>query len=142
MSEQAVIEIQKHSMLITVYVIRNTSKTIMMLTLLKAKIHRATTTDANLNYEGSITIDRVLLNASGILPFEQVDVYNCNNGLRFTTYAIEGEEGEICVNGAASRLVQKGDLLIIACYAQMSHEQAAKWQPSLVFVDDANKAKK
>ena len=112
-----------------------------MLTLLKSKIHRATITDADLNYEGSITIDRALCQAAGLLAFEQVDIYNCNNGARFTTYVIEGGPGEICVNGAAARLVQRGDLLIIACYAQFSPEEARQWQPSLVFVDEANKPK-
>jgi aspartate 1-decarboxylase len=111
----------------------------MLLTLLKAKIHRATTTEANLAYEGSITIDAALLKAAGILPFEQVDVVNCANGARFTTYAITGGPGEICVNGAAARLVQPGDLLIILAYAQMTPEEAATHQPQLVFVDNHNR---
>lgn len=113
----------------------------MMLTMLKAKIHRATITDADLNYEGSITIDRALCKAAGLLPFEQVDIYNCNNGARFTTYVIEGETGEICVNGAAARMVHKGDLVIIACYAGFTPDEAQKWQPTLVFVDEDNKPK-
>lgn len=113
----------------------------MMLNMLKAKIHRATITDADLNYEGSITIDRDLIMAAGILPFEQVDVYNCNNGARFTTYVIEGRKGEICVNGAAARMVHKGDLVIIACYAQFTPDEAREWQPNLVFVDPGNRIK-
>jgi aspartate 1-decarboxylase len=111
----------------------------MLLTLLKAKIHRATTTAANLAYEGSITVDAELLKASGILPFEQVDVVNCANGARFTTYAITGGPGEICVNGAAARLVQPGDLLIILAYAQFTPEEAARHEPQLVFVDGENR---
>jgi len=109
--------------------------------MLKAKIHRATITDADLNYEGSITIDRALCKAAGLLPFEQVDIYNCNNGARFTTYVIEGKTGEICVNGAAARMVHKGDLVIIACYAGFTPDEARKWQPTLVFVDEDNKPK-
>jgi aspartate 1-decarboxylase len=112
----------------------------MLLTLLKAKIHRVTTTAANLAYEGSITVDAALLQASGILPFEQVDVVNCANGARFTTYAIVGGAGEICVNGAAARLVQPGDLLIILAYARLTPEEAASHTPCLVFVDADNRA--
>ena len=101
----------------------------MKLTMFKSKIHRATVTNADLNYEGSITVDPALLEASGILPYEQVDVLNITNGNRFTTYAIESSErgaGEIQVNGAAARLVQTGDLVIILTYAQMSERAAAK----------------
>jgi aspartate 1-decarboxylase len=111
----------------------------MLLTLLKAKIHRTTTTAANLAYEGSITIDGALLQAAGILPFEQVDVVNCANGARFTTYAITGGPGEICVNGAAARLVQPGDLLIVLAYAQFTPAEAAAHTPCLVFVDEQNR---
>lgn len=113
----------------------------MQLTVLKSKIHRATATAARLDYEGSISVDRALLDAAGIWPFEQVDVYNCNNGARFTTYAIAGEAGEICVNGAAARLVQPGDLLIIACYAHLDASDMPGHQPKLVFVDGKNRPK-
>jgi len=94
----------------------------MNLSMLKAKIHRATITQTDLHYEGSITIDEALLEASGILPYEQVDVLNINNGNRFTTYAIKGERGSgiIGINGAAARLAQTGDLVIICAFAQFS----------------------
>lgn len=113
----------------------------MMLTMLKSKIHRATVTDADLNYVGSITVDRDLLEASGILVHEQVDVLNINNGARFTTYVIEGKRGsgEICVNGAAARLVHKGDLVIICAYAQMDAVEAASFRPAIVQVDKDNR---
>ncbi|MDG1286406.1 MAG: aspartate 1-decarboxylase [Rickettsiales bacterium] len=114
----------------------------MTLTMFKAKIHRATVTNADLHYEGSITVDPDLLEASGILPYEQVDVLDINNGNRFTTYAIESEkrgEGEIQVNGAAAHLVEIGDLLIIIAYAQMSEADAAKHNPTVVLVDKKNK---
>lgn len=116
----------------------------MQLTLLKGKIHRAIITEANLEYEGSVTVDAALLEAAGILPFEQVDVYDITNGARFTTYAIEGPErsGVLCVNGAAARLVSKGDLVIICAYAGMSAEEAKKHKPRIVLVDAKNKAKK
>jgi len=109
-----------------------------MRTMLKGKIHRAHVTDANVNYEGSITIDRKLMDAADILPYEQVDVVNVNNGARFTTYAIEGEHGEICVNGAAARLAVKGDIVIILTYKQVSEEEARLNMPNLVYVDAAN----
>jgi aspartate 1-decarboxylase len=117
----------------------------MMLTLLKAKIHRATVTASDLHYEGSITIDPALLDASGILPYEQVDILNITNGQRFTTYAIKSAKrgaGEIQVNGAAARLVQKGDLVIICSFASMDESVAKKYKPTVVFVDAKNKAKK
>jgi len=117
----------------------------MMLTLLKAKIHRATVTECDLHYEGSITIDPILLEKSGILPYEQVDVLNITNGTRFTTYAIKSKkpgDGEIQVNGAAARLVQKGDLVIICSYASMSEAEAKKYKPTVVLVDKHNKIKK
>ena len=116
----------------------------MNLTMLKCKIHRATVTGADLNYEGSITIDPALLDASGILPFEQVDVLNINNGARFTTYAIKSKKrgsGEITVNGAAARLVQKGDLVIICAFASMDEKAAKKHQPTIILVDSKNQAK-
>ncbi len=110
----------------------------MQLTFLKSKIHRAMVTDANLNYEGSISIDPKLCEAAQLHKFEQVDIYNCNNGARFTTYVIHGKEGEICLNGAAARHVAKGDLVIIACYGQISEDEAPFHKPRLVFVDAAN----
>ncbi len=109
-----------------------------MRTMLKGKIHRARVTDSNVNYEGSITIDRKLMEAADILPYEQVDVVNVNNGARFTTYAIEGEHGEICVNGAAARLAVKGDIVIILCYHQLPDEEARRAAPRLVYVDASN----
>ena len=113
----------------------------MLIELLKCKIHRATVTDANLNYEGSITIDRNLMEASGLLLHEKVQVLDINNGERFETYVIEGPRGSgaICLNGAAARLVQKGDLVIIAAYAQMTPEEARTWEPTVVRVDGFNK---
>ena len=112
----------------------------MHLTLLKSKIHRATTTQADLNYEGSISIDSDLLAASGILLHEQVDVLNINNGERFTTYTIPAEAGSgaIQVNGAAARKVQIGDLLIIVAYASMSDEEARRFKPTVIIVDENN----
>lgn len=113
----------------------------MQLNMLKCKIHRATVTDANLNYEGSISICTKLAKEAGLLLFEQVDIYNCNNGARFHTYVIPGKKGEICLNGAAARHVQKGDIVIIAAYAQLSSEEALKHQPTCVYVDAKNKIK-
>ena len=113
----------------------------MMLTMFKSKIHRATVTACELGYMGSITIDPVLLEASGILPYEQVDVLNINNGARFTTYTIPAKErgkGTITINGAAARLAQRGDLVIICAFAQMSPEEAAAFAPTIVHVDSAN----
>ncbi|NCN95109.1 MAG: aspartate 1-decarboxylase [Bdellovibrionales bacterium] len=110
----------------------------MQLTLLKSKIHRATVTDANLNYEGSISICPRLIDKAGLHLFEKVEIYNCNNGERFSTYVIKGGEGEICLNGAAARLVHSGDLVIIACYVQMSPEEALTHNPDLIFVDSKN----
>ena len=110
----------------------------MLLTMLASKIHRATVTDANLNYTGSITIDSRLLEAAAIREFQQVEVVNINNGARVATYAISGGEGEICLNGAAARLAQPGDLLIIMCYAQMTEEEAARHTPRIVHVDQHN----
>lgn len=112
----------------------------MNLTMMKCKIHRATVTDADLSYEGSISIDKELIKKAGLLINEQVDIYNCNNGARFTTYVIEGKKGQICLNGAAARHVQKGDLVIIVAYASMSEQEAKAHQPTVVFVDSKNKA--
>ena len=111
----------------------------MQLTMLKAKIHRATVTDADLAYEGSITLDPELCRAAGILPHERVEIYNCNTGARFATYVILGGEGDVCVNGAAARLVQRGDVLIIAAYAAVDAADAVRHQPVVVFVDERNR---
>lgn len=114
----------------------------MLLSLLKCKIHRATVTDANLNYVGSITIDRDLMDAAGLLDHEQVSIVNINNGARFETYVIEGQRGTgtICLNGAAARLVQAGDLVIILAYGWMSPEEAQTHIPKVVMVDSHNRA--
>ncbi len=108
--------------------------------LLKSKIHRATVTDASLHYEGSVTLDPLLMEATDIVEWEQVDVYDINNGNRLTTYAISGERGSgtVCLNGAAARLVQIGDLVIICSYAQYTEEERQKHAPKIVLVDDKN----
>lgn len=105
------------------------------------KIHRATVTDANLHYEGSITIDKYLIEQANMLVYEKVHVVNINNGSRFETYIIEGEahSGTVCVNGAASRLVQRGDKIIIIAYMSMSQELAKTLNPAVVKVDENNK---
>ncbi len=109
--------------------------------MLKAKIHRAKVTDANINYEGSIEIDSKLLKKADILPYEQVQVYDINNGNRFETYAIEGKSGSgvISVNGAAARLVSIGDLLIIASYCLMDEDEARNIKPKVIKLDGNNK---
>jgi aspartate 1-decarboxylase len=109
-----------------------------MRTMLKSKIHRARVTDANIDYEGSITIDKELMDAADILPYERVDVLNINNGARFSTYAIVGERGEICLNGAAARLGVKGDLVIIISYCQVGDEEARDMTPKIVYVNEKN----
>lgn len=108
--------------------------------MLKAKLHRAVITDSDLNYEGSIGIASDLLEAAGILPNEQVDVLNINNGARFTTYAIAENKGsgKIVVNGAAARLVQKGDLVIICAFAMMQEEVAKTHQPKVLLLNEKN----
>jgi len=111
----------------------------MILTVLKSKIHRATVTEADLTYEGSISIDPRLIKSAGFLLYEKLDVYNCNTGARFSTYVIEGKEGQICLNGAAARLVHRGDIVIIAAYAQMEPQEARDHKPTLVFVDGKNR---
>lgn len=110
----------------------------------KSKIHRATVTDADLNYVGSITIDRDLMEAADILENEKVQVVNNNNGARFETYVIPGERGSgtICLNGAAARLVHKGDVVIIISYGMYTDEEARKYEPITVMVDSENKLKK
>src|SRR4051812_14257595 len=110
----------------------------MRRTLLKSKIHRATVTDADLNYEGSISIDPGLIDAARLVPYERVEIYNCNNGERFATYVITGKPGEICLNGAAARLVHRGDVVIIASYADFDENEILSFKPSQVFVDTQN----
>jgi aspartate 1-decarboxylase len=118
----------------------STSADFMKRTLLKSKIHRATVTDASLHYEGSVTIDPLLMEAADIVEWEQVDVLDINNGNRLTTYAISGEPGSgvICLNGAAARLVLIGDLVIICSYAQYSEDEQRKHLPKIVRVDNNN----
>ena len=106
--------------------------------MLKSKIHRARVTQTNIDYEGSITIDKKLMEEADILPYEQVEVLNINNGARFTTYAIEGECGEICLNGAAARLAVKGDIVLILSYCHVNDEEARNLIPKLVYVDAQN----
>ena len=115
----------------------------MLLTMLKSKLHRATVTQSDLHYEGSVTIDRDLMDAGEILPFEQVDVLNITNGERFTTYAIEGQRGSgtIGINGAAARLVQTGDLVIICSYCDIEKEKARNYNPRVILLDEQNKPK-
>ncbi len=109
-----------------------------MRTMLKSKIHRACVTDVNIDYEGSITIDQKLMEEADILPYEQVQVLNINNGARFGTYAIEGESGEICLNGAAARLAAIGDTIIILCYCHVDDDEAHNFIPRVVYVDAKN----
>lgn len=113
----------------------------MRRTLMKSKIHRATVTDANLDYQGSVTIDPILLELADIVPYERVEIYNVTNGERFATYAIQGApgRGEICLNGAAAHKVRPGHLVIIATYAELDEAEARGWQPKVVFVDESNR---
>ena len=115
-----------------------------MRTLLKSKIHRAVVTEANVDYEGSITIDAGLMRAADILPFEQVHVLDINNGARLQTYAIEGEPGSgvVCVNGAAAHLVAAGDRVIILSYVQLEEAEARSHRPTLVYVDERNQVRR
>ncbi len=108
--------------------------------MLKSKIHRATVTDANVDYEGSLTIDQSLMDAADILPYEQVACWNVSNGKRFTTYAITGEKGSgvICVNGAAAHLANAGDLLIITTFVDLPDEQARQHEPRIVLLKGKN----
>ena len=109
--------------------------------MLHSKIHRATVTQADLHYVGSLTIDRDLMDAADVLPGQQVDVVNIDNGQRLTTYAIEGERGTgiVCIDGAAARLVQPGDKIIVSAYATMDDTEARTFEPQVVFVDEANR---
>jgi aspartate 1-decarboxylase len=113
----------------------------MQISMLKGKIHRATVTQAELDYVGSITVDTELLDAAGILEYQLVQIVDVNNGSRFETYTIAGERGSgiICLNGAAARCVQSGDKVIIMAYATMTEDEAKSHKPSVVFVDDNNK---
>ena len=112
----------------------------MQRTMLKSKIHRVTVTHSELGYEGSCAIDESLMEAADILPYEQVDVVNVNNGARFTTYAIEGEAGSgcICLNGAAARLAVKGDIVIILSYTTVPEEEVKDFKPKIVHVNEKN----
>ncbi len=116
----------------------------MNVTLLKCKLHRATVTQADLNYEGSITIDEDLMEAANILEHEQVDVLDITNGNRLTTYAIRGERGSgvIGINGAAAHLVKPDDLVIICAYAQMSESDTKTFEPTILLLDEKNKVKR
>ena len=113
----------------------------MLRTMLQGKIHRATVTQAELHYVGSLTVDEDLLDAADILPGQQVDVVDVDTGARLTTYAIPGERGSgiLCVNGAAARVVHVGDTVIVIAYAQLDDAEARAHRPSIVFVDDANR---
>jgi aspartate 1-decarboxylase len=117
---------------------------VMQRTLLKSKLHRVHTTASELNYEGSCAIDELLLEAADIREYEQIDIYNVNNGERFTTYAIKGQRGSgmISVNGAAARKAAVGDILIIATFASYTELELAKYEPKLVYVDDKNRVKR
>jgi len=113
----------------------------MLLEFLYSKIHRATVTDANLNYVGSITIDETLMKAANIREWQKVEILDINNGERFQTYVIKGkaDSGEICLNGAAARKVQKGDKVIIVTYAQFEEKEIQNHKPTIIIVDDNNK---
>jgi len=106
--------------------------------MLKSKIHRARVTKVALDYEGSITIDKKLMEEADLLPYEQVQVLNTNNGARFTTYAVEGESGEICINGAAARLAAKGDVILILSYCHIEDDEARNFRPKVIYVDAKN----
>lgn len=111
----------------------------MLVQILKSKLHRLSVTEADLNYIGSITIDKALMEAAGILPGERVFIVNNNNGARFDTYVIEGpaQSGMVCLNGAAARLAQVGDVIIVMAFAQMTPEEAKTFSPKVVFPDTA-----
>ena len=116
----------------------------MTITMLKAKIHRATVTQAELDYVGSITVDMDLLEQAGILEYEKVQIVDVNNGSRFETYTSAGERGSgvMCLNGAAARMVQTGDKIILMAYAQVTPEEASELRPTVLFVDEKNKVTK
>ena len=110
----------------------------MQLTFLKAKLHRATVTSADLHYEGSISLDRALCRAAGLLEFEQVDVYDITNGARFTTYVIYGEPGQVQINGAAANLVEPGDRVIVASYVRLDAAEVSQHSPRVVLLGEKN----
>ena len=112
--------------------------------MLKSKLHRVTVTNANLNYEGSITIDEALMQKADLMPSEKVDIYNVSNGERFSTYVIKGKKGSgvICLNGAAARKASKGDVIIVASYVMVDDKTAKKWTPKCVYVDEKNRVKR
>jgi aspartate 1-decarboxylase len=112
--------------------------------MLKSKLHRAVVTDADLHYEGSISVDQNLMDAADLIPYEKVDIYNISNGERFSTYAIPGGRGSgtICLNGAAARRACRGDLIIIASYVAVDDSEAKEWSPACVLLDADNKIKK
>jgi aspartate 1-decarboxylase len=117
----------------------------MLRTFMKSKIHRATVTEANLNYIGSVTLDSKLIKAAGLLPYEQVDVLNVSNGARLTTYVIEGKKpgnGEVCLNGAAARLCRRGDLVLVVSYVQLDEEEIREFKSTTVLVDPKNRVKR
>ena len=116
----------------------------MQRTMLKSKLHRATVTDADLHYEGSITIDKDLMDAADLVPYEKVDIYNVSNGERFSTYVLKGAKGSgiICLNGAAARKASRDDLIIIASYVQVDEDSVKGWKPKCVLLGDKNKIKK
>lgn len=113
----------------------------MLVRMFKSKIHRATITQADLHYKGSLTLDPILIEAADMMPYEEIHILNINTGARFSTYIIEGErgKGECCLNGAAARLGQPGDMVILITYAQMEAAEARKHQPTIVHVDDNNR---
>lgn len=110
----------------------------MKITMMRAKLHRATVTGADLNYEGSISIDPVLYKKAGMFKNEKVDIYNIDNGERFSTYIIDGKKNEICLNGAAARLVHKDDKIIIVAYAEIDIEEAEDFKPKVLLLNDNN----
>jgi aspartate 1-decarboxylase len=111
--------------------------------MLKSKLHRAVVTDAELNYEGSISIDEDLMEAADLKAYEKVAIYNVSNGERFSTYVIQGERGSgtICLNGAAARKAARGDLVIIASYVMVDDEKVSNWAPKCILLDDKNRIK-
>jgi aspartate 1-decarboxylase len=116
----------------------------MRVTMLKGKIHRATVTEANVDYEGSLTVDQTLLEASGILPWELIHVWDVTRGTRLVTYAMAGEpnSGVMCVNGAGAHLVHPGDLVIVAAYCELDETEARRHRPTVVRVDEKNRIRK
>ena len=115
----------------------------MLHEMLRAKVHRATVTETNVSYEGSLTLDASLMRAASMLPYERIDVYNADSGARFSTYLIPGEPGSctVCVNGAAAHLAKPGERVIIACYASLSPEEVPSHRPAVVVVDSVNRVK-